>query len=102
MCGQEWAKGKQGVGGMCPEPEIWGQPQQNRPWLVTQGNNLQWGHYAICNSGLGAHRLQWYKGILYCTLCGTWTKSRGQPRLRVDTCKGKKPMGARILRAFAR
>eukprot|EP00973_Karenia_brevis_P061650 8573779-Karenia_brevis.AAC.1 len=27
MCGQEWATGKQGVGGKCPGPEIWGQPQ---------------------------------------------------------------------------
>eukprot|EP00973_Karenia_brevis_P042325 5857375-Karenia_brevis.AAC.1 len=40
MCGQEWAKGEQGVGGICPGPEIWGQPQQNRPWQVPQGNNL--------------------------------------------------------------
>eukprot|EP00973_Karenia_brevis_P084762 11761845-Karenia_brevis.AAC.1 len=31
MCGQEWAKGKQGLGETCPGPEIWGYPQQNRP-----------------------------------------------------------------------
>eukprot|EP00973_Karenia_brevis_P002805 381489-Karenia_brevis.AAC.1 len=33
MCGQEWAKGRSQVGGKCPGPTIWGQPQQNRPWL---------------------------------------------------------------------
>eukprot|EP00973_Karenia_brevis_P033157 4574608-Karenia_brevis.AAC.1 len=26
MCGEEWAKGKQGVGGECPGPAIWGVP----------------------------------------------------------------------------
>eukprot|EP00973_Karenia_brevis_P028074 3866245-Karenia_brevis.AAC.1 len=31
MSGQEWAKGKQWVGGECPGPAIWGYPQQNRP-----------------------------------------------------------------------
>eukprot|EP00973_Karenia_brevis_P000888 122030-Karenia_brevis.AAC.1 len=31
MCGQEWAKGMQGVGGDCPGPKVWGYPQQNRP-----------------------------------------------------------------------
>eukprot|EP00973_Karenia_brevis_P028324 3904893-Karenia_brevis.AAC.1 len=58
ICGQEWAIGKQGLGGVCPGPGIWGQPQQNRSWLVLPGNNLQWGQYAICNSGLGGHKLQ--------------------------------------------
>eukprot|EP00973_Karenia_brevis_P068609 9541300-Karenia_brevis.AAC.1 len=63
MCGQEWAKGKQGVGGDCLGPKVWGYPQQNRPWLVPTRQNLQWGQHAICNTGLGGHKLQWYKGI---------------------------------------
>eukprot|EP00973_Karenia_brevis_P040286 5565030-Karenia_brevis.AAC.1 len=49
MCGQEWSKGRQEFGGQCPGPTIWGQPQQNRPWLVPPGNNLQWGHTTIIN-----------------------------------------------------
>eukprot|EP00973_Karenia_brevis_P033062 4562372-Karenia_brevis.AAC.1 len=99
MCGQEWAKGKQGVGEACPGPKIRGYPQQNRPWLVPTGHDLQWGQHALCNTGIGGHKLQWYKGVLYCALCGAWTKSKGQPKLFVETCKGKKPMGARIMRA---
>eukprot|EP00973_Karenia_brevis_P046457 6442219-Karenia_brevis.AAC.1 len=52
--------------------------------------------------GVGGNRLQWYKGVLYCAKCGGWTKSRGTPKLLVETCKGKKPMGARIIKAIAR
>eukprot|EP00973_Karenia_brevis_P037160 5122703-Karenia_brevis.AAC.1 len=47
----------------------------------------------FATQGFGGHKLQWYKGVLYCALCGAWTKSKGQPKLLVDTCKGKKPMG---------
>eukprot|EP00973_Karenia_brevis_P069574 9673740-Karenia_brevis.AAC.1 len=47
------------------------------------------------------HKLQWYKGILYCITCGGWTMTQGNPRKLVDTCKGRGPMGTRILRAVA-
>eukprot|EP00973_Karenia_brevis_P057580 8008807-Karenia_brevis.AAC.1 len=62
MRGQEWAKGRQLVGGQCPGPTIWGQSQQNRPWLVPLGRNLQWGNHKIFNEGLEGHKLQLYQG----------------------------------------
>eukprot|EP00973_Karenia_brevis_P091290 12406795-Karenia_brevis.AAC.1 len=73
MRGREWFKGRQEVGGQCPGPTIWGQPQHNRPWLVPPGNDLQRGHSTIINKGPEGHKLQWYQGILYCVLCGGWT-----------------------------
>eukprot|EP00973_Karenia_brevis_P028762 3965885-Karenia_brevis.AAC.1 len=62
MCGQDWGKGRQEVGGQRPGPTIWGQPQQNRPWLVPQGRNLQWGKHSIIHEGQAGHKLQWYQG----------------------------------------
>eukprot|EP00973_Karenia_brevis_P077322 10741334-Karenia_brevis.AAC.1 len=101
MCGQEWAKGRSLVGGKCPGPTIWGQPQQNRPWLVPEGNNMEWGTRTIINAGPEGHKLQWYQGVLYCALCGGWTVSGGRPRKLIETCKGRSPVGKRMLKAVA-
>eukprot|EP00973_Karenia_brevis_P048677 6755372-Karenia_brevis.AAC.1 len=62
MCGQEGSKGTQNVGGQYPGPTIWGQPQQNRPWLVPPGKNLQWGYNTIIIEGPEGHKLKWYQG----------------------------------------
>eukprot|EP00973_Karenia_brevis_P085539 11867873-Karenia_brevis.AAC.1 len=45
--------------------------------------------------------MQWYKGVLYCRSCGGWTMTQGNPRKLVEPCKGKSPMGSRLLRAVA-
>eukprot|EP00973_Karenia_brevis_P054164 7524880-Karenia_brevis.AAC.1 len=39
---------------------------------------------------------------MFCKLCGGWTQSQGHPRLLAGPCKGRQPMGARIIRAVAR
>eukprot|EP00973_Karenia_brevis_P012990 1763312-Karenia_brevis.AAC.1 len=80
-CGQSWADKGHYIGdAKFPSPEIWGNPQRNRPWLVPPGQNIQLGAHKILNTGPQGHKLQWFKGVLYCTQCGGWTAQSGQPK----------------------
>eukprot|EP00973_Karenia_brevis_P001873 255091-Karenia_brevis.AAC.1 len=80
-CGQQWVDKQHYMGdNICPGPEIWGLPQRDRPCIVPQGNNIQRGAHSILNTGPQGHKLQWYKGIMYCTLCGGWTAQSGRSK----------------------
>eukprot|EP00973_Karenia_brevis_P001441 195510-Karenia_brevis.AAC.1 len=57
----------------CHGPEIWGQPQHDRPWRAIPCHDIQWGIYRVVNIGPRGRNLQWFEGILFCTKCGWWT-----------------------------
>eukprot|EP00973_Karenia_brevis_P066724 9276585-Karenia_brevis.AAC.1 len=63
---------------------------------------MQWGTQTIINEGPEGHKLQWYQGLLSCALCGGWTVSCDRPRKLIETCKGRSPMGKRMLKAVAK
>eukprot|EP00973_Karenia_brevis_P073351 10190513-Karenia_brevis.AAC.1 len=71
----------------------------DRPWIVPQGQNIQWGVHQILNTGSQRHKLQLYRGVLYCTLCGGWTAQSGRPKRLVEPCAGRGPSAPRMLRA---
>eukprot|EP00973_Karenia_brevis_P090020 12400592-Karenia_brevis.AAC.1 len=64
----------------CPGPQVWGLPQMNRPWVIPRGHDTQWGTYKAVNTGPQGHKLQWFKGIMYCIHCGAWTAQGGRPK----------------------
>eukprot|EP00973_Karenia_brevis_P070190 9755266-Karenia_brevis.AAC.1 len=76
-------------------------PQRNRPWLVPPGQEIHWGAHNILNTGPQGHKLQWFKGILYCTQCGGWTAQSGRPKKLVAPCSGRGQRAPRILKAVA-
>eukprot|EP00973_Karenia_brevis_P046842 6498700-Karenia_brevis.AAC.1 len=81
----------------CPGPEIWGLPHQDSPWIVPLGYDIQSGNDKVVNTGPSGHKLQWFRGTLYCTKCGGWTAQSGRPRKLVQECNGKGQRALRIL-----
>eukprot|EP00973_Karenia_brevis_P080488 11166702-Karenia_brevis.AAC.1 len=44
------------------------------------GHDIHWGTHRVVNIGPQGHKLQWFKGIMYCIQGGTWTAQGGRPR----------------------
>eukprot|EP00973_Karenia_brevis_P037952 5233919-Karenia_brevis.AAC.1 len=63
------------------------------------GHNTPWDTHLIAVTGQQGRKLQWFKGILYCTLCGGWTAQSGRPKKLVAPCQDRGQRAPRILKA---
>ena len=98
LCAQQWAvrdRAKLLELGVCPGPEIWGPgPTTNMevPWKVPGGSSLWYAGAQLHKS----HNLCWYRGIMYCTACGSYTTGSRVERLALSC--GVKPPNASAAR----
>eukprot|EP00973_Karenia_brevis_P084166 11679667-Karenia_brevis.AAC.1 len=49
--------------------------------MLQPGTDIQWGNSKVLNTCSRGHRLQWFKGALYCSQCGAWTAHGGRPKI---------------------
>ena len=69
-CGQFWESKASSMilsEGICPGPQIYGPPQEERPWVIPANRGpIWWGKHKLHKS----HKAAWYRGVLYCSSCG--------------------------------